>query len=42
MKIKISVVLVRPSVEKRKMFNVYFDTDISLAVALCSLRLDQL
>lgn len=42
MKIKISMVLVGPSVEKRKMFNVDFYTDISLAVALCSLRLVQL
>lgn len=28
------MVLVRPSVQKRKMFNVYFYTDISLAVAV--------
>lgn len=42
MKIKISVVLVGPSVEKRKMFHVYYYTDISLVVGLCDLRLDQL
>lgn len=36
------IVLVRPSVQKRKMFNVYFYTDISLAAALCALRLGQL
>lgn len=41
-KIKISMVLVRPSVEQRKMFHVYYYTDISLVVGLCSLRLDQL
>lgn len=42
MKIKISVVLVGPSVEKRKMFHVYYYTDISLVVGLYDLRLDQL
>lgn len=41
-KIKISVVLVGPSVEKRKMFHVYYYTDISLVVGLYDLRLDRL